>query len=1113
MANGDIRGLDISSAIPTQSSRYQAPQVQAPNISSGYGELAGAYDYATKAVLKGFEALGSIAEDHLELERSNRWTEKQNEVNQVFQQLTLNSDRHLRQQDQSALSWNEENGERPVITTINNYLGQELNIRGKEEPTSLNKILQSVKDDSRLHNGIQSYINSKSSSLMTEMINKTTQLQIKRGADSISSSYETTINELKSKIITTHGLNEEQSQQENWTDGQSLTNWKKADEEIENNHFQAQDEQVINYIARTGQPANKLVNSLNNLRQTYMEGKFLQEKAVLGKTNPELLIKRYNSGYYNMKGKKVFIDKNGNIQHSKVQTLTLDPKNIHRHISELTSDVKVKNVNEKKKLHLQNLLSLATQSDSSNIKFKSSYAKYDKAKGVYVPNLVNIQRDHSEFQDATSSDLAQLQAIVDKAYNHTSDTTGKTALPKKMSTVYNAYAQFRFNETTSDTDGYSDNPLDLYDLSNVKEKDPDFEDIISDIDEFFDQLIPSRPDKLAEFSLDQLQESIVFAKSKPPPYAELGTSWSNYISTLENYLNKKQGNVSDAIMQETGIFYNLEKPISNIDLETLNQKNIEFNGKAWSPSTTQMDTWGNALKPLNKGGSLDFRFDTKGNRVDTILGTKEMIIGLFEDRGKGEEIWQNVKKYWASQGGDMAKASALYDYWEGPDAISDTAKVTLIEGLNAEKKNSSIEAIARKWDRDHDTYLDKIESINQRTNHINLIVDYANSLLGDPELESNKNSDTIKGAVVKAFNDLGAGEVHGRVQGGNVISWSKGALKQYANSTEESGKMLKFAGNAMIGSIITKKSMSKLFPEIEGEKGLEFGGKKLFGYTKQQEEIIIDALLTGTFEGLKLTVVNDGDGFAPALFQENPFDSNSKGWTVYVWHDEKISKEEFENKYMVSRKAVQFLERLEGVFGQHGNKDPYVVEWNVNGKKRTWKLPKPLTTGKTYKGMLEIKKELENLKRTDNLPPGISADSWFPTEWYSPGKAELQTINLIDEKLDELVPQYLKKKPIIEEMERYKKETGKDMPVSLLRKALYPVAINKLKEDFNSWKTRVEKAIKNLTVRKVYLEDGHVKIEDVKRSDPVVSSKATGMFDITDKEVREMLLKEKGLLK
>ena len=42
-----------------------------------------------------------------------------------------------------------------------------------------------------------------------------------------------------------------------------------------------------------------------------MVGKFLMEKAVLGKTNPELLLKRYNSGYYNMIGKKVFIDKNG----------------------------------------------------------------------------------------------------------------------------------------------------------------------------------------------------------------------------------------------------------------------------------------------------------------------------------------------------------------------------------------------------------------------------------------------------------------------------------------------------------------------------------------------------------------------------------------------------------------------------------------------------------------------------------------------------------------------------------------------------------------------------------------------------------------------------------
>ena len=1107
MANGDIRGLDISSTVPTQSSRYQAPQVQAPNISSGYGELAGAYAYATRAVLKGFEALGSIAEDHIELERSNRWLEKQDEINQVFQQLTLGADKHLNRQDQSALSWNEEDGERPIVKTINDYLGQELNIRGKEGKFSLNSILESVKDDSKLHNGVQSYINSKSSSLMTEMINKTTQLQIKRGADAINSAYQTTISSAKSKIITTHGLNQEQSQQENWVDSQSLANWKVADQEIERNTFQAQDELVINYVARTNQPANKLVNSLNYLRQEYMVGKFLMEKAVLGKTNPELLLNRYNSGYYNMIGKKVFIDKNGNVQQSKEQTLTLDPKDIYKHIAELTTEVKVKNVNEKKKLHLQNLTSLATQSDSSNISFKSKYAKYDAEKGIYVPNMDSISEDHAELADATPSDLSQLQAIVDKAYNHTSDTTGKTALPKNMGTVYNAYAQYLFKKTTSDEDTYSDNPLDLYDLSNAEEKDPEYAEKIGAIEKYFLNLIPTRRDRLVNVSEEKLQESLHFARSNPPPYAELGPSWDGYISTLEGYLGKKQGNVSDAIMQENGIFYNPEKPLTKDDIDLLNQKNIEFNGKSWSPSTAQMDTWGKGITPTNKGGNLEFRFDDN-NRVDTVLGTKEMIIGLFEDRGKGEQIWNNVKKYWASQGGDLAKASALYDYWEGPDALKDNVKVTLIEGLNAEQKNSGIEATVRRWDRGHDTYLDKLEDDNQRTTHIGLIADYAVALLGDPKLDAEKYNTEITSAVIQAFNDMGAGEVHGRVQGGNVISYSKNALSKYSNSPEESAKMLRFAGNAMIGSIITKDSLRKLFKSKDGENGLKFGGKKLFGYTDQQEEIIIDGLLTGTFEGLYLTVVNDGDGFSPALFQENPFDRNSKGWTVYVWHDEKISKEEFENKFMVSRKAVQFLERLEGTFGDFGSDDPYVMEWNVNGERRTATLPKPISTGKTYKGMLELKKELEN--QNQNLDPGISADNWFPTEWYSPGKAELQTMNLIEEEIDRHIKN--NRKAIDKKNKQRIKNGEKPLSDNAFREALYPVVIKGMKGEFNSWKTRVERAIKNLSVRKVYLQDGHVKVEDTKRSDPVITAKTTGMFDYTDEQVRKMLLKEKGLI-
>ena len=93
---------------------------------------------------------------------------------------------------------------------------------------------------------------------------------------------------------------------------------------------------------------------------------------------------------------------------------------------------------------------------------------------------------------------------------------------------------------------------------------------------FFKNIIPTRRDRLVNVSEEKLQESLLYARNNPPPYAELGPSWDNYISTLEGYLSNKQRNVSDAIMQENGIFFNPEKPLTKDDIDLLNQKNIEL---------------------------------------------------------------------------------------------------------------------------------------------------------------------------------------------------------------------------------------------------------------------------------------------------------------------------------------------------------------------------------------------------------------------------------------------------------------------------------------------------------------------------------------------------------
>ena len=720
MANGDIRGADISSMVPTVQSRYQAPQIQTPQgLESEYGKLSQAQDYATNAVLKSLSTLGEIYDNHLDLERSNRWTDAQAQINDIFTEKTLNAQKFMSGQKNPDISFNNENGSVPAINTINKYMDSPIEKKGAL--VNLDNILESTKDDTKLHQGVVSYINSKRYGLMTNMIKGLTNIQISRGKDLLDSNYKNITDRAKNNVNITSGQIETNSTKDDWNEQNNIELWKEADQQVEKDHFQPHDDQVKNFIKRTNEPAKDRVYKLNKLRQDYMERKFVQDMALYGKIKPELVLERYNKGYYNMVGRKVFIDENGDIKYTKEEKLILDPKNIHKALSSLISETKVKKLANKKSLHFEILTSLATQSDSTNNRFKATYTKRND-EGLYVPDYTQIGRDHPELSDPNNKDRTELQKIVTKAYKYKASTSGKSPLPKNIGAFYNEYSRWRLTETINDAETIGADPRDLVDLTDVDKKYPDFYDNIKKIDVFFDQLISTRPDRLAEISLNELQDGIAHAKGNLPPHAELGQPWQSYISTLEAYLNKKSGDVSGTIMQETGIFFNLEKPITNEELEVLNQQNVIFNGKSWTPSKEQMDSWGSMIKPQTKGGQLQFSFDNTDNRIDTVLATKERIIGYFEDRKKGEKIWEDTKRYWRSQGGDLRVASILYDYWEGPDSIRDSTKVTLIQGLNREEtnKNKILEDEARKWDRNRDTYLDKLEVIGLKDAHMQM---------------------------------------------------------------------------------------------------------------------------------------------------------------------------------------------------------------------------------------------------------------------------------------------------------------------------------------------------------------------------------------------------------
>tara|TARA_R100001530_G_scaffold19909_1_gene16689 strand:- start:1395 stop:4712 length:3318 start_codon:yes stop_codon:yes gene_type:complete len=1085
MSNGDIRGLDISQMVPGSKNQYRSTQASAPSGNVGYESLVGAYSYAGNQIKRALDLTAQVWEDHKDLERNNLWLENQNDINNYFLIKDRERDQYLRSLPTEDLSFvgDEPKGQ----TTLNNYLNKEITLPDGRV-LNLNKIKEKLKNDTALTSAFNALTNSKSVALFTTMQAQINSIQINRGKDNVQSVFNTIIDDVKNITILTHGTN---LSREDGTDipeqeiGSEEFNKKNKEAWINNDitvesKLQEAGNIIATFANSTGVPKKEYVDSYNKQKQLYMLDKIKQEYASLSSLKPDLILERYHNGYYNMFGNQAIIDKDGQIKFTEKKELVLKSTHINTMLSSLITKSKIKTKKQKQESAIALLKSHATQSYESSVDFLHKFTKINPDTGIIEAHLPLIM---GKYESLSSVEFSKLQTIVDSAIKvkNSGTKTGLQDFPKDPRTYLNELANFLYEESQGET--FSTSPTLKYNLTDIS---PEVEEQARKITEHFSNYIPANPEDLKKLSQKDISGAIVSASQKLPPYVNLSNNHNTYRSRISQYLEKKNENPDDIVLAEQGLNYpNVlkgDKPLTDDDINRLNTAKSHWDGSVWSPSSTIMDSWGELLIPRStKNGKLAFEV----GGVDTLSSLKATIMGMFENPETAKAHWKKAKKYWFDQGGELAVGSELFQYWHGPNRISDKSKVNIINDLSrsASDRNPIVRKEMHKIENDIDSIFDVFENVNQRDANLRILEAYVSHDVPKEEQDKAK----VKDLIYEGYKGLSKGLVYGRLSAGNVFAFPAGSVMQYSPSRDFSKETLLFGSQAVIASHMTDEMLEELFPKNkEGRNTLQFGGKELWGYTTDQKGIIKEALLKGIFEGLSLTLVNVDGGVAPALFQRNPLSPNTKGMTLYVWDNHKIPNDVFIKEWLPAYSGVQWLERMEGIFNDAGKGvNPMSITWNDdNNKEQRLDLKLPFNTGLTYSGMLKLKSEMETSSKALMSNGSIDPDSFWPNEWYSPGRAELYTMESIEKMVEE---DY---KDIMNNPEKVKAIKKHKFTPEVIKQMLYEQSIDLKKKEWNSWSNRVTRSIDSLSTDKIYIKDNKVKVEKaVRKSVPSISGK------------------------
>ncbi len=1015
MANGDIRGLDISSTVPTQSSRYQAPQVQAPNISSGYGELAGAYDYATKAVLKGFQALGSIAEDHLELERSNRWTETQRAINNLFQKKNFESGDFLASQGQSDLSWNDEHGEVPALRTIKNYIDD--SIQQGNEVVSLESILETVKDDSKLHNGAIALIDNRRFALTTKMHTDITKMQVERGKNSIKSLASEVDQHIYDQVII--ATNDE-------SDFNITTN------NLSQNHIDPWVTSTNSFLKLSNTDPLPYVAKANKFWPKVAKTRFKEVFARLKVETPEKVLELWDSGHFDVEGHIYTLDETGQIVKGPKVKIPVPKHELAQEIRFLTSTRLNTTDKKKKELQIELLKGWASQYPEKTHKMlttKDGIKQFDTTNttfGLYF-NVLKDPKYQKELISIASSTVKNYEALQ-------SDTSKKDFTESHLN---RAISERVDNAMGLDTVSIWDSVNRPKDNSKLGKRLLETE---KEIDSIVEDIIPIENfDKTKTSTLIESQGIVknLIMNSKHP---EVRNALNQYAQNLNLALSGARTKTPD--------LYALDvaggSPTEPMTLESWENyrevsKNQTNNSNPLLPQSLK-ETYSEQLKPKRDGGKLDYQADG----VDVLSELRSQVKTWAGP--EADTVWNDFLQHLSNQGGVHSRIAEAYGFWDSWDNLTRT-KYILGENVDTkDDKSSSRRKLFNKWDASRDTYMDMLESPNQKNAHRDLILKSLNTI--DPDA----SDDVVFQALDNAHKQHSKGLVFSRLKAGNVVGVPDHVMSEFFQYNQNKKEGLQYMSNAIIANLLgdTKEGKShfdELFPETSDKRfrELNFKGTSIFKFanTPQAKEWVTHALIYGQLGNLSLSVTTTEKGLMPTLFFKDPNSKNTGGVTIYEWKNLLASWNTIKKQWAISEPGVQFLERLEGITGA----EDAVIK--IGDNPEDW-INIPFNVGEyTYKEFVDLYEETKKIPK-NKLKPSIQGV--WPNHFYEPGSAELGTMELI-----------------MGDMQSHLRNKG-DLNEEGMNK-LFRKRIDFWKRRWNAWGTRLEKATKGLATKRARLND------------------------------------------
>jgi hypothetical protein len=1054
MANGDIRGLDISSTVPTQSSRYQAPQVQAPNISSGYGELAGAYDYATKAVLKGFQALGSIAEDHLELERSNRWTETQRAINNLFQKKNFESGDFLAGQGQSDLSWNDEHGEVPALRTIKNYIDD--SIQQGDEIVSLESILETVKDDSKLHNGAIALIDNRRFALTTKMHTDITKMQVERGKNLVESHASEIDQYIYDQIIIATDSSFKNPESNN------VENFKIVTDQISDEKIDPWLQNTNNLLKLSKIDAKPFLAKANKFWPKVAKTRFKEifNHWAYGET-PEKLLELWDSGHFDIEGHIYTLDETGQIVKGPKVKIPVPKQELAQEIRFLTSprlktsDAKKANIQKElltalaKQKPLEAYKMLKTQDgvkqfNINNEKFGANFGllKDDK----YKPDLIKIATlavtNYKALQEDTTKDdfqetdfLRVIQEKVDQAMEVDSISIWDSTKRPKDNSKHGAR------------------------LKRLEEE----------VDVILEDIIPLNKFDTTKTSV--LIESLNKAKSfqQNASSQEVYRSLDRYIGTVNRALQGDRTTAPEMhALRTSGLEYDPKTPMTEESWANYQEvsKNQTGNGNALLPAS-QKEKYTDLLKPKKDGGKLEYRPDGP----DTLGQVRFEIMNWAGP--KADEVWKDFTQHLSDQGGFQRDLAETYGRW---DVLDNEGKINFINGASVDSKDdksTSRTDLYLSWEKTHDTYMDTFENPTQRNAHRNIILTSANVL------DADASDDQVLASFRKSHEKLSKDLVVTRMEAGNVIAVPDWVMTDYYQYIPDKKDALAFMGKAIVANFLTNtkegiKRFDELFPESDDKnfREMRFKGSTVFRFanTPEAKRWIIDALVYEQLGNLQLSVGTSDKGLKPTLFYKEPSSLNTGGVTIFEW-DATAKWETIQKQWAFAKPGVQFLERLEGITGI---RDKMTIK--VGDDPKNW-IEIPFNVGDyDYDEFVQLYEDTSKIPQ-NKLKPSIGGV--WPNHAYQPGLAELKTMELImGDVQDELKRNY---------HGHADKET--------INKIFYK-RIDFYKKRWNAWSTRVGRAKEGLLTRRAVLgEDGIIRFLTPEDDKYYKSGGAFGLYD------------------